>query len=117
MGVDTWVQAGMAAVAAMGGVVSARSARRTKRQERRDDFTAVTEQQGKAIERLERRVQRQEEDSEKQRERITEQDEAIGWLLHRVRTLVSHIKKAGLEPPLAEPMSDQAARYIRGIDA
>jgi hypothetical protein len=34
-----------------------------------------------------------------------------------VRTLVSHIKKAGLEPPLAEPMSDQAARYIRGIDA
>lgn len=117
MGVDTWVQAGMAMVAAAGGVVSARSARRTKRQERRDDFTAITEQQGKAIERLEARVLRQEEDSEKQRERIGDQDEAIGWLLHRVRSLVSHIKKAGLEPPAAEPMTDQAARYIRNIDA
>jgi hypothetical protein len=117
MGVDTWVQAGMAVVAAAGGVVSARSARRTKRQERRDDFTAITEQQGKAIERLEARVLRQEEDSEKQRERIGDQDEAIGWLLHRVRSLVSHIKKAGLEPPAAEPMTDQAARYIRNIDA
>lgn len=117
MGVDTWVQAGMAAVAAVGGVVSARSARRTKRQESRDDFLAVTEQQGKAIERLETRVRRQEEDSEKQRQRIGDQDEAIGWLLHRVRSLVSHIKKAGLEPPPAEPMTEQAARYIRNIDA
>ncbi|MCZ4506951.1 hypothetical protein O3Q52_01745 [Streptomyces sp. ActVer] len=116
MTVETWVQAGMAAVAAVGGVVSARSARRTKRQERRDDFTAVTEQQGKAIERLEKRVQRQEEDADKQRERITDQDEAISWLLHRVRSLVTHIKKASLEPPAAEPMSERAARYIRHID-
>ena len=116
MGVDTWVQAGMALVAAAGGVVSARSARRTKRQERRDDFLAITEQQGKAIERLEARVQRQEAEAEKQRERIADQDEAIGWLLHRVRSLVTHIKKAGLEPPAAEPMSDRAARYIHHID-
>lgn len=116
MGMDTWVQAGMAAVAAAGGVVSARSARRTKRQEKRDDFLAVTEQQGKAIERLEARVQRQESEAEKQRERITDQDEAISWLLHRVRSLVSHIKKAGMEPPQAEPMSERAARYIHHID-
>lgn len=116
MSVDTWVQAGMAVVAAVGGVVSARSARRTKRQEKRDDFLAVTQQQGKAIERLEARVQRQENEAEKQRERIGDQDEAIGWLLHRVRTLVAHIKKAGLEPPATEPMSDRAARYIRHID-
>lgn len=117
MGLDTWVQAGMAAVAAIGGVVSARSARRTKRQENRDDFLAVTTQQGKAIERLEARIQRQENEAEKQRERIGEQDEAIGWLLHRVRSLVSHIKKAGLEPPPAEPMTEQAARYLRNVDA
>lgn len=116
MTVDTWVQAGMAAVAAVGGVVSARSARRTKRQENREDFLAVTQQQGKAIERLEARVQRQENEAEKQRERIGDQDEAIGWLLHRVRSLVAHIKKAGLEPPQAEPMSDRAARYIRNVD-
>jgi hypothetical protein len=116
MMVDTWVQAGMAAIAAIGGVVSARAARRTKRQENRDDFLAITTQQGKAIERLEGRVQRQETEAEKQRERIADQDEAIGWLLHRVRSLVSHIKKAGMEPPAAEPMSERAARYIHHID-
>ena len=116
MSVDTWVQAGMAVVAAVGGVVSARSARRTKRQESRDDFLAITTQQGNAIQRLEARVQRQETEAEKQRERIADQDEAIGWLLHRVRTLVAHIKKAGMEPPTADPMSDRAARYVRGID-
>lgn len=117
MTVDTWVQAGMAVVAAAGGVVSARSARRTRRQEKRDDFLAVTEQQGKAIERLESRVQRQETEADKQRERIGDQDEAISWLLHRVRTLVSHMKKGGMEPPLADPMSERAARYIGRIDA
>lgn len=117
MTVDTWVQAGMAAIAAVGGVVSARAARRTKRQERRDDFIAITDQQGKAIERLEARLQRQETEAEKQRERIGDQDEAISWLLHRVRTLVSHIKKAGMEAPPAEPMSERAARYIGRIDA
>ena len=117
MTVDTWIQAGLALVGAGGGVVAARSARRTKRQENRDDFLAVTTQQGKAIERLEARVQRQETEADKQRERIGEQDEAIGWLLHRVRSLVSHIKKAGLEPPAAEPMTEPAARYLRNVDA
>jgi len=116
MGVDTWVQAGMALVAAAGGVVSARSARRTKRQERRDDFLAVTEQQGKAIERLEKRLEARESEAEKQRERISDQDEALGWLLHRLRTLVSHMKKAGLEPPVPDPMPERAARYIHHID-
>src|SRR4051812_36448046 len=64
MTVDTWIQAGLALVGAGGGVVAARSARRTKRQENRDDFLAVTTQQGKAIERLEARVQRQENEAE-----------------------------------------------------
>jgi len=49
---DTWVQGALALVGTVGGIVAARSARRTKRQERRDDFTAITDQQGKAIERL-----------------------------------------------------------------
>jgi shikimate kinase len=116
MTMDTWVQAILAVIGAGGGVVAARSARRTKRQEKRDDFLAISTQQGAAIERLERRVQRQETEAEKQRERITDQDEAIGWLLHRVRSLVSHIKKTGMEPPPADPMSERAARYIHHID-
>lgn len=116
MTVDTWIQAALALVGTAGGVVAARSARRTKRQEKRDDFLAITTQQGAAIERLEGRIQRQETEAEKQRERIGDQDEAIGWLLHRVRSLVSHIKKAGLEAPPAEPMSDRARRYIHHMD-
>jgi hypothetical protein len=116
MTVDTWIQAALAFVGTAGGVVAARSARRTKRQERRDDFLAVTEQQGKAIARLERRIELREAEAEKQRERIGDQDEALGWLIHRVRSLVTHIKRAGMEPPPAEPMSDRAARYIHHID-
>ncbi|WP_369274535.1 hypothetical protein AB5J55_35460 [Streptomyces sp. R11] len=116
MTVDTWIQAGLALIGTTGGVVAARSARRTKRQEKRDDFLAISTQQGAAIERLEARVQRQETEAEKQRERIGDQDEAIGWLLHRVRSLVSHIKKAGLEAPPAEPMSERARRYIHHMD-
>ena len=116
MTMDTWIQAGLALIGATGGVVAARSARRTKRQERRDDFLAISTQQGAAIQRLEARVQRQETEAEKQRERIGDQDEAIGWLLHRVRSLVSHIKKAGLEPPAAEPMSERARHYIHHMD-
>ncbi len=116
MTVDTWIQAGLALVGTAGGVVAARSARRTKRQERRDDFIAITDQQGKAIERLEKRIQRQENEAEKQRERISDQDEAISWLLHRLRGLITYVKKAGMEPPVAEPMSERAARYLRNID-
>ena len=116
MTADTWIQAALALVGTAGGIVAARSARRTKRQERRDDFLAISEQQGKAIERLESRVQRQETEAEKQRERITDQDEAIGWLLHRVRTLVSSMRNARMEPPPADPMSERAARYIHHID-
>lgn len=117
MGAETIVSVVVTALTGLCGVWAARAARRTPRQERRDDFTAITTQQGKAIERLEGRVLRQETEAEKQRQRIGDQDEAIGWLLYRVRSLVAHIKKAGLEPPLAEPMSEQAARYIRHIDA
>lgn len=116
MAVDTWIQAGMGVVAALGAVVSARSARRTKRQERRDDFTAVTEQQGKAIERLEKRIERQEQDAERQRDRISGQDATIGYLLSRVRGLVGYIRGAGLEPPAAAPMPDRVRDYLDHID-
>lgn len=116
MTMDVWVQAGLAVVAAAGGVVSARSARRTRRQERRDDFLAVTEQQGKAILRLEKRVQSREAEAEKQRVRIGDQDEAIGWLVGRVRGLVGYIRKTGLEPPAPAPMSERARQYLRNID-
>lgn len=116
MSAEFWASIGVSVATAGAGVWAARSARRTPKQERRDDFTAITEQQGKAIVRLEQRVERGEAEVEKQRERIGDQDEAIGWLLHRVRSLVSHIKKAGLEPPAAEPMSERARHYIHHMD-
>ncbi|MFI1485803.1 hypothetical protein [Streptomyces sp. NPDC020747] len=98
------------------GLWAARSARRTPRQEKRDDFIAVTDQQGKAIERLEKRIELREAEAEKQRDRIADQDEAIGWLLGRVRGLVSYIRGTGLEPPAPEPMSERARQYLRNVD-
>ncbi len=116
MTVDTWIQAALALVGTAGGVVAARSARRTKRQEKRDDFLAVTTQQGKAIERLEKRIERQEQDAERQRQRIGDQDATIGYLLNRVRGLVGYIRSAKLEPPPAEPMPERVRDYIQHID-
>lgn len=98
------------------GLWAARSARRTPRQEKRDDFIAVTDQQGKAIGRLEKRIELREAEAEKQRERLADQDEAIGWLLGRVRGLVGYIRKTGLEPPAPEPMSERARQYLRNVD-
>jgi len=116
MTVDTWIQAGLALIGTAGGIVAARSARRTKRQERRDDFTAVTDQQGKAIERLEKRVERQETEAERQRERITGQDATIGYLLSRVRSLVTYIRGQGMEPPAPAPMTERVREYLEHID-
>ncbi|MFF3324983.1 hypothetical protein [Streptomyces sp. NPDC002889] len=117
MNPETWASVGVSVATAGAGVWAARSARRTPKQERRDDFVAITEQQGKAIERLERRVQLREAEAETQRQRIADQDEAIGWLVGRVRGLVLHIRRAGLEPPTAEPLSERARQYIHHIDA
>lgn len=116
MTVDTWIQAGLAIIGTAGGIVAARAARRTKAQERRDDFTAVTDQQGKAIERLEKRVERQEAEAERQRDRIAGQDATIGYLLSRVRGLVGYIRKAGMEPPAPAPMSDRVREYLEHVD-
>ncbi|WP_338676395.1 hypothetical protein V1460_28030 [Streptomyces sp. SCSIO 30461] len=116
MSAEFWASIGVYAATAGAGVWAARSARRTPKQERRDDFIAITDQQGKAIERLEKRVQLREAEAEAEAQRIADQDEAIGWLLGRVRGLVLYIRKAGLEPPAAEPLSERAARYIHHID-
>ncbi|MFG2328235.1 hypothetical protein ACGFMM_01280 [Streptomyces sp. NPDC048604] len=94
---------------------AARSARRTKPQERRDDFTAIATQQGAAIERLEKRDRQREEDMEKQRERLADQDAALGYLQRWVGTLVGYIRQAGLEPPPAPPMPDGVRTYLDHI--
>lgn len=116
MSPETIASVVVTALTGLCGVWAARSARRTPRQEKRDDFTAVTEQQNKAIERLERRVQLRESEAERQRERIGDQDEAIGWLLGRVRGLVSYIRDTGLEPPAPAPMSERARKYLHRVD-
>lgn len=116
MGVDTWVQAGMGLVGAVGGIVAARSARRTRRQERRDDFTAVTGQMEKTIQRLEHRMEAREVEAERQRDRIGQQDAAIGWLLTRVRSLTGYIRERGMEPPAPAPVPQEAREYIRNLD-
>ncbi|MFI8499477.1 hypothetical protein ACIGFK_13410 [Streptomyces sp. NPDC085524] len=116
MNAETWASIGVSAVTGMSGVWAVRAARRTPRQERRDDFTAISEQQGKAIERLEQRIKARESEAESQRERLAECDEATAWLLVRVRDLVAYIRKSGGEPPAPRPMSPRAARVLERSD-
>ncbi|MCX5176699.1 hypothetical protein [Streptomyces virginiae] len=116
MSTETWAQVGLTAAAAVASAFAGRAARRSRRQENRDDFVAVTEQQGKAIERLEKRVQQGETKAELQQEKLAENDEAIAWLLVRIRDLVGSIRKSGGEPPAARPMSARAARVLERSD-
>lgn len=116
MNAETWASIGVSAVTGLSGVWAVRAARRTPRQERRDDFVAVSEQQGKAIERLETRVQQGETKAELQQERLAENDEAIAWLLVRIRDLVGAVRKNGGEPPAPRPMSARAARVLERSD-
>ncbi|MEU8525240.1 hypothetical protein AB0C77_06500 [Streptomyces sp. NPDC048629] len=115
MSIETWASVGVSVATAGAGVWAARSARRTKPQERRDDFTAIATQQGAAIERLERRDRQREEDMEKQRERIADQDAALGYLQRWVGTLVGYIRQAGMEPPSPPPMPDGVRDYLDRI--
>ena len=109
MSPETLASIAVSAVTGVCGVWAARSARRTPRQEKRDDFTTITTRMDKDIEKLQTRVDRQED-------RIVGQDAAISWLLTRVRGLVGYIRQSGLEPPAAEPMSEPARQYIHHID-
>jgi chromosome segregation ATPase len=123
MSAETWAQVGLTGAAAIASAFAGRAARRSKRQENRDDFTAVSqqqaavvEQQGRAIERLERRVEQGEVKAAAQQERLAECDEAIAWLLVRIRDLVGAIRKSDSEPPAPRPMSARAARVLERSD-
>lgn len=113
---NTWAQIAAAAVTTVVGAFVGRTARRSKRQENREDFVAISEHQGKAIERLEKRVQQGETKAEAQQERLAENDEAIAWALVRIRDLVAYIRKSGGEPPASRPMSARAARVLERSD-
>lgn len=123
MNAETWASIGVSTVTGLSGVWAVRAARRTPKQERRDDFTAVSaqqaaisDQQGRAIERLERRVEQGETKAAAQQERLAECDEAIAWLLVRIRDLVGAIRKSDSEPPAQRPMSVRAARVLERSD-
>ncbi|MFD6180043.1 hypothetical protein [Streptomyces goshikiensis] len=116
MNPETWAQVGLAGVTAVASAFAGRAARRSKRQESRDDFVAISEQQGRAIERLEKRVLQGETKAEAQQERLAENDEAIAWALVRIRDLVAYIRKSGGEPPTSRPMSARAARVLERSD-
>lgn len=109
MTMDTWVQAGLAAVGAIGGVVAARSARRTKRQETRDDFTVVKDA-------LNERIDELKTTQAGQQEQLTGQGAAIAWLVTDRRGLVGYIRKAGLEPPAPRPIPARARPFLDHID-
>ncbi|MEU5596805.1 hypothetical protein [Streptomyces sp. NPDC020298] len=105
---------GVAGVTAAGGVVTAVVGRRQPRgAQRRDDFTAVTDRLGQHIERLERRIDEQEQENDRDRERITAQDTTIRYLAAWVRSLVGYIRTAQLEPPVPpQPVPPEVQPYL-----
>ncbi|MEU0332244.1 hypothetical protein [Streptomyces sp. NPDC006193] len=107
----------VALVTAAGGVVTAVIGRRRPRAaERRDDFTAVTDRLGQHIERLEKRIDEQEADAERDRERITAQDTTIRYLAAWLRTLVAFIRQSQLEPPPPpQPVPEEARTFLHDI--
>ena len=109
MTVEIWVQAGLALVATVGGVVSARSARRTKRQEARDDFAVFTKA-------LNERIAELKAEQAGQQDQITGQGAAIAWLVTDRQSLVGVIRGAGLKVPRPRPIPDRARPYLDHIE-
>jgi hypothetical protein len=109
MNVDTWVQIGAGTATSVAAAFVGRAARRTRRQENRDDFTAIKDA-------LNDRIDCLKADMDEQRELVGDQAEALSYLVARVRSLVSYIRKAGLEPPAAPPIPERARDYLHHID-
>lgn len=99
----------VAGITAIGTIVSVVVGRRQPRgQGRRDDFTAVTARLDKDIERLENRVTRQDT-------KIAGQATAITYLLGWTRLLAGRVRAAGLEPPPAPPVPDEAKPFLHDL--
>ncbi|MFJ8866707.1 hypothetical protein ACIRD6_13255 [Streptomyces sp. NPDC102473] len=100
---------GVAGVTAIGAIVSAVVGRRQpRRQSRRDDFTTVTDRQDKEIERLDGRISQQDA-------RIFGQSSAITYLSTGYRSLLAFVRAAGLQPPPAPPIPDEAKPFLHDI--
>lgn len=101
-------------VTAAGGFATAVVGRRQPRStSRRDDFKAITDNQSKAIERLERRLDEAEAEAERDRRRIADQDFALRYLASWIRELVAHIRRLGAVPPEpVQPVPEEARPYI-----
>jgi hypothetical protein len=109
MNPDTWVQLGAGTATTVAAAFVGRAARRSRRQENRDDFTVVKDA-------LNQRIDRLVAEQEAQRKLVGDQTEALNYLVMRVRSLVSYIRKAGMEPPPPPPMSDRVRDYLHHID-
>ena len=109
MNSDSWIQIGAGAVATVAAAFAGRSARRTRRQENRDDFTAIKDA-------LNDRIDCLKADLDEQRELMGNQAEALSYVVGRVRSLVSYIRKAGLEPPAPPPIPERARDHLHHID-
>src|SRR5436190_3730010 len=94
-------------ITAAGTVWVARSGRRTERQENRDDFATFTTGLHAELTRMKDEMAAQKGEMVEQRKRINDQDIALTWLTARLRTLVTYIRKSGLEPPPAAPVPER----------
>lgn len=109
----------VAIVTAAGAVLTAVVGRRQPRSrgaDRRDDFTVITDKLGEHIGRLERRIDEQEAEAERDRAQITAQDVTIRYLVGWIRTLVGSAREARLEPPPPpQPVPEDARPYLHDV--
>jgi hypothetical protein len=120
MGTDSWAAVsaiGVSVFTAGGVVYTARAGRRSLRQERRDDFRVVTTRMEKELERLGKRLEKQELDSVQQKARLASQEYSTRYLAGWVRSMVGFIRASGLEPPPPPvPVPEDVRPFLQGLD-
>lgn len=101
-----------AVVAGGCGVWTARQAKRTPRQEKRDDFTTVTSRMDKELKRQGGEIEGLRRRADTAERRFDGALVAIGYLIERIRDLVSYIRSQGMEPPAPKAVPDRAREFI-----
>ena len=119
MGTEMWAALSGVAVSivtAFGTVRVAKAGRATAEQEQRENFSTFTKALNEELARVKADLVEQKEESARQRRQIGDLDATVNYLRRRVGVLVSYIRKAGMEAPAPEEMSDRVRTYLDHID-
>ncbi|SFK72669.1 hypothetical protein SAMN05192584_108152 [Streptomyces pini] len=107
----------VAVVTAGGGIATAVIGRRQPRgQQRRDDFTTIVGELRTSLKEVKDELAEQKTEAARQRERVAAQDVAIRYLRGWLRSLVTCMRQARIEPPAPpEPVPDEVRPYLHDV--